>query len=118
MKIQKSIQIVALLMIAFIIGCQYSRPPGDQYDENIRYMYFTCWPDNCRLALTIVFKDDTPMFHDERVTKEHEPIVYSVDARKVKTVTLKISKYGWIPQTMKWEGQVPHDVFIKLEERR
>jgi len=109
--------IAALVIIALICGCYATKQPNHPGDENMRYMYITCWPDETRLTVRIEFKDNTPIFHDERITREHEPIVYSVDRRKAKIITIKAEKYGWISQTRKWEGEIPFDVFLKLQMR-
>ena len=105
------------LFLAIITACLAVKTPNSPNDDNLRYMYITCWPDECRLTVIVEFKDNTPVFHEERTTREFEAIAYSVNKLKVKTITIKAEKYGWVTQVKKWEGEVPYDVFIKLEER-
>ena len=110
-------KVLLATIFAVIAACALTRPPNAFNDDNLRFMYITCWPDECRLTVVVEFKDNTPTFHEERTTREREAIAYSVDRRKMKTITIKAEKYGWIAQTKTYEGQVPFDVFIKLEER-
>ncbi|GEM_PF-2706039 len=107
---------VLILAVSFC-ACTFTKQPNDPNDDNLRYMYITCWPDESRLTVIIEFKDNTQTFHDERIARKHEPIVYSVDRRKVKTITIKVEKYGWMTKTKKWEGEVPYDLFIKLDQK-
>jgi len=106
---------VTIIAIIWVLGCGLSRQPFDPDNENVRYAHFTCWPDNCRFIIDIEFKGDTPNFHDERIAKIHETLTYSINRLKVKTVTVKVEKYGWQTYEKTWEGEVPYDIFIKLE---
>ena len=102
-------------VLGFLLGCSFARHPFDPEDENIRYMYITVYPDECTLDVVVEFKDETRTFRDQRTTAIHEPISYAVDRRKVKRISVKVSKYGWKTKTREWIEEVPFDVFIKLE---
>ncbi len=115
---KRYIPVITLMIAALIAGaCFAAKEPHAPEDPNLRYMYITCYPDECHLSVTVKFKDDTPTFHDERITRELEPILYSVDRENFESIKVKVTKHGWIPQTKVWEDEVPNDVFIKLEER-
>ena len=109
---------LGLIALGLVSGCYFTHNPFDPEDENIRYMYITVHPDRCTLDVVVEFKDETRTFRDQRVTSIHEPIPYSVDRRKVKRVSVKVSKFGWKTTTREWIEEVPIEVFIKLDEAR
>jgi len=115
---KRCILAIVLVITAGIAGaCLAAKEPHAPGDPYLRYMYITCYPDECRLSITVRFRDDTPTFHDERTTRLYEPILYSIDERKFESIEVEVSKPGWIPRTKTWKTEVPNDVFIKLEER-
>jgi hypothetical protein len=108
-------KVLFVAVLFFLAGCPgLQKTPHAPNDENIRYMYITVYPDECTLTLTVEFKDATPTFRDERITHEHEPINYSVDRRKVKRIHIIAKKSGWVTQEKEYLGEVPYDVFVKL----
>jgi len=112
----KRVFIVATILA--LTGClAMQKRPSAPDDENLRYMYITVYPDEATIIITVEFKDNTPTFRDTRVTREHEPVAYSIDQRKVKKISLTVQKTGWDTQTRTWENEVPYDVFIKLDAR-
>ena len=106
-----------LLILTLAVGCLATQKQRHAPNEqNMRYMYITVFPDESTMMITVEFKDSTSTFRDTRVTREHEPISYSVDRRKVKTIHVTVSKPGWIGQERVWNEDVPFDVFIKLSD--
>lgn len=104
--------ILAVLVFAGCMGVR--KQPHAPGDENLRYMYITVYPDEATLIVTVEFKDATPTFRDQRITRIHEPVNYSIDQRKVKRIQVIVQKQGWVSQTREWTNEVPFDVFIKL----
>lgn len=104
-----------IVLLAFLGGCLgMKKEQHAPNDVNLRYMYITVYPDEATLTVTVEFKDSTPTFRDTKITKIHEPVLYSVDARKVKRIHIVVKKTGWVTQEREWYGEVPFDVFIKL----
>jgi len=103
------------VVIALVAGCLgVQKTTHAPNDANLRYMYVTVYPDEATLTVTVEFNDNTPTFRDSRVTHIHEPINFSIDQRKVKRVQISVTKSGWVKQEREWTGEVPFDVFIKL----
>lgn len=104
-----------IVFLAFLTACLGMKKEQHAPDDvNLRYMYITVYPDEATLTVTVEFKDGTPTFRDTKITKIHEPVLYSVDARKVKRIHVVVKKTGWVTQEKEWLGEVPFDVFIKL----
>lgn len=115
---KRCVPAIMLIIAAGIAGaCFAVREPHAPENPYLRYMYITCYPDECHLSITVKFRDDTPTFHDERTTRIHEPILYSIDETKFESIRVEVDKPGWITKTRIWKNNVPNDVFIKLEER-
>lgn len=105
-----------LLATAFLAGCLgMTKTPHAPNDVNLRYMYVTVYPDESTLTVTVEFSDNTPTFRDSRVTRLHEPVSYSIDQRKVKRIQIVVTKSGWVKQEREYIGQVPYDIFVKLD---